>query len=164
MIIRNNLDSKIIINKYRRNELINFDDPENYSLSGLAIKPHSAVTLDVNDDDILFISNYAKTLAIHIAAFAIMTDAANIDAEKANFTDQKEIVVDIWDNVSDLVRCQQNGVSNGISCKDTINILLKPKLHNLLILKLYNGFTYLILVLIIALAVSAAIFLGTFLL
>lgn len=156
MLIRNNIETKILINKYDRSELIDFMDPANHNLDGIAVKPHSAIKLDVGPNDILFISNYAKTLATHIAAYSIMTDATYL-GKNGN------IILDIWDNTSDLVRCQQNGISKGINCKDTINIVLKPKLHNLLILKLYNGFTYLILVLLIALAVSTAIFLGTFL-
>ncbi len=146
MLVRNNLDTKVIVNRYNRDELIDFRDPNNYNLNGIEIGPRATIELNVGPDDVLFVSNFPKTLAKYITLYTEPNSDLNI-----------------WGNVSDLVRCQQLGESQGIKCKNTINLVLKPKLHNLLIWKMYNCFTYLFFAMIVALAVSAAIFLGTFL-
>lgn len=151
MKIRNNLDYAIVVNCYNRKDLVKFDKDENYRLDGLFIQPRESAWIVVTADDVLFISNISKTFASYVIMASVL------------YGTDSDYIMNVWDNVSDIVRCQQLGESQKVNCKDSINIVLSQRLHNLLILKLYNGFTYFIFTIIIALVISATIIAGTFL-
>jgi hypothetical protein len=152
MRIQNNLDSIIIVNIRKRHGILRFDSDDNFRLDGTAIPARGSVWMNADSADVIFVSNISKTYSEYLYLSSV--EDININ----------EATINVWNSVSDILRCQQLGKSQGVSCSDSVNLLLQPRLHNLLIFKLYSGFSYFLFVIIISIVIAVAIIVGLFLL
>jgi hypothetical protein len=147
MRIRNNLDSVVYINICNRKDVKNVEYPDNYNFNGWKIEPRSVIDIDAGVEDIIFASNIPKTNM----GYYILYSSNRSDK------DLQYSLMDLWDNNSDIVRCQQYGKSQDVSCGDSINFMLGTKLHDLPLLRVYNNITYFIFSMVFAVAIVFAI-------
>ena len=171
MIIRNHLREPILINVVNKDEVVDINDEDHYSLQRSAVdtpltrvghttnapltrvgqrrsvivQPKSSASVLANDDDILYFSNMA------------MTKIAQLQVQFA-----ESDIVDLWDRTSDITKCNQFGKNDGVKCRDTENIWLKWYLPKHIIFEFYNSKTYVIILMFISImiVISAIILLN----
>lgn len=136
MIIRNHLHENVILNIYNKHSIVNINDIGNYRLDGLQIPARSTIVITTTDDDILYFANIS------------LTKLAKIQVQ---FIDSE--VIDLWIHASDIVKCHQLSMNDGVDCKNSENIVMRWKLPEHIIFKLYNPTTYVTILLLFSLLV-----------
>lgn len=141
MIIRNHLRENVVLNIYNKNQVTNINDINNYRLDGIQIPARSTSIIETTDDDILYFANIP------------MTKLAKVQVQ---FVDSE--IIDLWTHASDIVKCHQLPMNDGVDCKDSENIVMKWKLPNHIIFKLYNSTTYIAVLLLFSLLIITLAF------
>lgn len=142
MRIRNNSNELLILNIYKRQELVDVASIANYTLNGIRIPAKGETEIRVCEKDILYFSNIALTKANYIVI------ASECDDSSCNMK-----TIDVWATNHEAEMCHSKPY-----CKDSINLVLEFKLHDLLIWKLYSGKTYFAIMLFFSIMILVVIF------
>jgi hypothetical protein len=145
MRIRNNSNELLILNIYKRQELVDVASIANYNLNGIRIPAKSETDIQVCGKEILYFSNIALTKANYII---LASECNEVKCSEVNMR-----TLDVWVNNHEAERCHSRPY-----CKDSINLVLEFKLHDLLIWKLYSGKTYFAIMLFFSVMILVVLF------
>jgi hypothetical protein len=142
MLIRNHLHEPIIVNIRDKDEVVDINNVEHYTIDGIVIPAKGQVSVSIK-------SPYRKVVYF-----------ANVPLTKAGKLQLQFVTrdhVDVWDKSSDVAKCGQTGHNDGVSCRNSENIWLKWMLPKHMIFELYNPSTYVFALTMIGLLVTVII-------